>query len=161
MVFSFDDILKAETLIRPYVCNTPVKAFETLNAFFHAQVYFKCENLQKAGAFKFRGATHAVQRLSGEEARRGVATHSSGNHAAALSLAARHRGVPAYIVMPSNSSETKIQKVREYGGEIMFCEPTLEARESGLEQVVDQTGATFVPPYDHPDIICGQATAAL
>ncbi|MGM0377636.1 MAG: pyridoxal-phosphate dependent enzyme [Bacteroidota bacterium] len=158
--FSFKDLLLAGMRIRPYVRKTPVKSFEAINDFFKSQVYFKCENFQEAGAFKFRGATNAVLKLKKEDALKGVATHSSGNHAAALALAAQNIGMASYIVMPSNSSRIKIENVRKYGGEITFCEPTLEAREEMLEQVVKTTGATFIHPYDHYDIVCGQGTAA-
>lgn len=113
------------------------------------------------GAFKFRGACNAVLSLSEWDAQKGLATHSSGNHAAALSFAARKRGVPAYIVMPENSPEIKKKAVAGYGGQITYCEPTLQARETTLEQIVDKTGAVFIPSYNHPDIIAGQGTAAL
>jgi len=160
MSIPFEYLLKAGERIRPYVRKTPVKSFETLNDFFKSQVYFKCENFQEAGAFKFRGATNAVLKLKKEEAVKGVATHSSGNHAAALALAAKNIGIAAYIVMPSNASTIKIENVRKFGGEITFCGPTLEAREEMLEQVVKKTGATFIHPYDLDDIVCGQGTAA-
>jgi threonine dehydratase/serine racemase len=126
-----------------------------------AKVLFKCENLQKVGAFKFRGACNAVMALSDAEARLGVATHSSGNHAAALALAARLRGVPAYIVMPTSSPSVKRAAVEGYGGRITWCEPTLAAREMALHALVAETGAAFVHPYDDPRVIAGQGTAAL
>ena len=132
----------------------------SLNEIFKASLFFKCENFQKVGAFKFRGATNAVLSLGEEEKKRGVGTHSSGNHAAALSLAARMQGIPAYIVMPRTAPEIKKTAVESYGGIIAFCEPTLEAREKGMEEVVARTGCTFIPSYNHPDIICGQGTAA-
>ncbi len=125
-----------------------------------AEVFFKCENLQKAGAFKFRGATSAVRGLTGHEAALGVATHSSGNHAQALSLAARMRGIPAHIVMPENAPRIKVNAVKEYGGQVTFCMPTLAARESTLQEVIQRTGALEIHPYNDYRIIAGQATAA-
>jgi threonine dehydratase len=160
-ILTFNDIKRAHERISPFITRTPVVISESLNKMFGAQLYFKCENQQKAGAFKFRGATNAVQNLNEEEAAKGVATHSSGNHAAALALAARNRNIPAYIVMPRNAPQTKIDNVRSFDGKITFCEPTLEAREEGLKEVVNQTGATFIHPYDCFDVICGQGTAAL
>ncbi|MDA3835305.1 MAG: pyridoxal-phosphate dependent enzyme, partial [Spirochaetales bacterium] len=124
------------------------------------QLVFKCENLQKAGAFKFRGALNAVLALSNQEVANGVATHSSGNHAAALSLAASLRGVKAHIVMPENAPLVKVDAVKQYGGIITFCEPTLEARETTLAKVVAETGATFIHPYNNFNVVCGQGTAA-
>jgi len=126
-----------------------------------AELFFKCENFQKAGAFKIRGATNAVFALGDEEASQGVATHSSGNHAAALALAAHWRGIKAYVVMPENASEVKRDAVANYGAEIIFCRPTLEAREEGLDKIVDRTGATFIHPYNDYRVISGQGTAAL
>jgi threonine dehydratase/serine racemase len=124
-------------------------------------LFFKCEHLQKVGAFKFRGACNAVLRLGAEAAARGVVTHSSGNHAQALALAARMRGIPAYVVMPRNSSPVKRRAVEEYGGRVIDCEPTLDARETTAQAVLVETGGTLIPPYDHPDVIAGQGTAAL
>lgn len=124
-------------------------------------MFFKCENFQKVGAFKFRGACNAVFSLSETETKKGVATHSSGNHAAALTLAARMRGSTAYIVMPKTAPVVKKQAVEGYGARITFCEPTLQSRESTLEKVVAETGATFIHPYNDYRIIAGQATAAL
>ncbi|MFO8000324.1 MAG: pyridoxal-phosphate dependent enzyme [Marinilabilia sp.] len=158
---SFSDILDTWKRISPLVKHTPVISSEALDQIFDADIFFKCENEQEAGAFKFRGATNAVRKLTDEQARKGVATHSSGNHAAALALAANQRGIPAYIVMPRNAPDTKTQRVKKYGGKITFCEPTLEAREQQLKKVVERTGATFIPPYDHYDVICGQGTAGL
>jgi threonine dehydratase len=127
---------------------------------FHAEVYFKCENFQKAGAFKFRGACNAVLCLSAEEASRGVGTHSSGNHAAALALAAGLRGVKAFVVMPRNSKEVKKAAVEGYGAEIFLCEPSEEGRETTMAEVLAKTGATFIHPSDDPLVIAGQGTAA-
>ena len=143
------DIHQAAERIRPYAHRTPVLTCASLDEQVGAQVFMKCENLQKVGAFKFRGACNAVFSLTDEEAARGVATHSSGNHAQALALAARLRGIPAYIVMPENAPAVKKAAVAGYGGQITFCEPTLEARESTLAQVVEETGATVVHPYNN------------
>jgi threonine dehydratase len=134
---------------------------ESLNQQVGAQVFLKCENLQKVGAFKFRGACNAVYSLTAEEAARGVCTHSSGNHAAALALAARMRGIPAYIVMPNNAPSVKKNAVAGYGGFITFCEPTLVARENTLERISLDTGANVVHPYNDERVITGQGTAAL
>jgi threonine dehydratase len=134
---------------------------ESLNQKVGAQVYLKCENLQKVGAFKFRGACNAVYSLSDAEAARGVSTHSSGNHAQALALAAKIRGIPAYIVMPNNAPTVKKDAVAGYGGIITFCEPTLAARESTLAKIAQETGATVIHPYNNEKVIAGQGTAAL
>lgn len=156
-----DDILAAAERIEPFIHRTPVITCRSVDLVCGAELFFKCENLQKAGAFKARGATNAVMSLPGEDMKRGVATHSSGNHAAALSMAARNRGIPAFIVMPGNSSKVKIAAVQSYGGQITFCEPTLAAREETLNQVLAQTFATEIHPYNDLRIIAGQATAAL
>jgi threonine dehydratase/serine racemase len=143
------------------VHRTPVMTCETLDRLAGRQIFFKCENLQKVGAFKYRGATNAVRKLSDAQAARGVVTHSSGNHAQALALAARVRGVPAYIVMPRTAPAVKKAAVEGYGGIVTLCEPTLEARERTAAEVVEKTGAVLIPPFDHPDVIAGQGTAAL
>jgi threonine dehydratase len=156
----FTDIVKAHARIFPLVHRTPVMTSKSINQITGSNLFFKCENLQKVGAFKFRGACNAVFSLFEEEARKGVATHSSGNHAAALALAARMRGIPAYIVMPRTAPEIKKKAVAGYGGIITFCEPTLQARESTLVQVIAETGATEVHPYDNFFVIAGQGTAA-
>ncbi|GAB4445685.1 MAG: pyridoxal-phosphate dependent enzyme [Anaerolineales bacterium] len=161
MPVTLTDIQKAAERIRPFAHRTPVFTSESLNQRVGAQVYLKCENLQKVGAFKFRGACNAVFSLSGEEAARGVVTHSSGNHAQALALAAKLRGIPAYIVMPDNAPQVKKDAVAGYGGRITFCEPTLDARESTMERIRLETGATVVHPYDNERVIAGQGTAAL
>ena len=158
---TLNDIRTAAQRIKPYAHRTPVLTNESLNQQVGAQVFLKCENLQKVGAFKFRGACNAVYSLSDEEAARGVCTHSSGNHAAALALAARMRGIPAYIVMPNNAPSVKKNAVAGYGGLITFCEPTLEARESTLDRIRLDTGATVVHPYNDERVITGQGTAAL
>ena len=158
---TLNDILKAAERIRPYAHRTPVLTNESLNRQVGAQVFLKCENMQKVGAFKFRGACNAVYSLSNEEAARGVCTHSSGNHAQALALAARMRGIPAYIVMPKNAPKVKKDAVAGYGGQITFCEPTLEARESTLEMIKLDTGANVVHPYNDERVIAGQGTATV
>ena len=155
------DVRAAAERILPYAHRPPVLTCATLDAMVGASLFFKCENFQRVGAFKFRGACNAVFSLADEEARRGVATHSSGNHAQALALAARLRGVPAYVVMPSTSREVKKAAVAGYGGKITQCEPTLAAREAMLAEIVAATGATVVHPYNDPRVIAGQGTAAL
>jgi threonine dehydratase len=134
---------------------------ESLNTKTGAQVFLKCENMQKVGAFKFRGACNAVFSLTEEEATRGVCTHSSGNHAQALALAAKMRGIPAYIVMPENAPSVKKNAVASYGGQITFCAPTLEAREATLKQIYERTGANVVHPYNDERVIAGQGTTTL
>jgi len=158
---TLNDIRQAAERIRPYAHRTPVLTNASLNQQVGAQVFLKCENFQKVGAFKFRGACNAVYSLSDEEAVRGVCTHSSGNHAAALALAARMRGIPAYIVMPNNAPSVKKNAVKGYDGLITFCEPTLEARESTLDSIRLETDATVVHPYNDERVITGQGTAAL
>ncbi len=158
---TLNDIREAAGRIKPYAHRTPVLTSESLNRQVGAQVFLKCENFQKVGAFKFRGACNAVYSLTDEEAARGVCTHSSGNHAQALALAAKLRGIPAYIVMPDNAPSVKKNAVAGYGGHITFCEPTLEARESTLERISLETGANVVHPYDNERVIAGQGTAAL
>lgn len=138
---------------------TPVLTCSSLNEIAGAELYFKCENFQKVGAFKARGGMNAVLSLTAEERANGVATHSSGNHAQAVALAARENNIPSYIVMPSNSAEVKKAAVRGYGAELIECEPTLQAREDTLQQVIEQTGATMIHPYNDYRIIEGQGTA--
>jgi len=140
---------------------TPVMTSTTLDAQSGARLYFKCENFQKAGAFKARGATNAVFALPHAQAQRGVATHSSGNHAAALARAARLRGIPAFVVMPENTPQAKRAAVSRYGAEITWCTPTLAARESTAREVVAATGATLIHPYNDLAVMAGQATAAM
>ena len=156
-----EDIRRAAERIRPHVHRTPVLTSNTVNEISGAQVFFKCENLQKAGAFKARGATNAVFSLSNEQARRGVVTHSSGNHAAALALAAGRRGMPATVVMPDNASEIKKQAVAGYGARIVYCEPTFQAREEALAEIAERTQAAIVHAFDDARVIAGQGTAAL
>jgi len=153
------DIIRAAELIEPYINRTPVLTSSTFNHIYHSNLFFKCENFQKVGAFKSRGAVHAILNLTKEEIQRGVGTHSSGNHAQALARAAKLFDIPAYIVMPENSPKVKIEAVKNYGGIITFCKPNLKARESTLKEIIDRTGATEVHPYDNYDIIAGQATA--
>ena len=155
------EIRKTADRIRPHVHRTPVMTCSAINGMVGADLFFKCENLQKVGAFKFRGATNAVLMLDDKAAPRGVATVSSGNHAAGLSLAARARGIPAYVVMPDNSARVKIDAVAGYGAHIIFCAPTMEAREQAVADLVERTGATLVHPYNDYRIIAGQATATL
>ncbi len=155
------DIRAAHDRIRPYIHRTPVLTCAAIDAMCGAALFFKCENLQKVGAFKIRGATNAVFSLTDAEAAQGVATHSSGNHAAALALAARWRGIKAYVVMPENAPEIKRKAVEGYGAEITLCAPTLQARETGLAAIVARTGAAVVHPYNDDRVIAGQATAAL
>lgn len=161
MPLTITDIREAHARIRDKITRTPVMTSETLSARAGAKLFFKCENLQKVGAFKARGATNAVFSLTDEEARRGVVTHSSGNHAAALARAAKLRGIPAYIVMPNDSPKAKQASVRRYGGEIVFCEPTLEARETTAQQVIHETGAVLIHPYNDLRVMAGQGTTAL
>lgn len=157
---SLNDILNAASAIKGLAKETPVLTCDAINKRVGAPLFFKCENFQKVGAFKFRGALNAVRNLSDKDKKYGVATHSSGNHAQALSLAAAMSNIPAYIVMPSNSSKVKVNAVAGYGGQITFCEPTLEARESTLQKVIEKTNAEEIHPYNNPYIIAGQATAA-
>ena len=161
MTPTLHDIHLAAERIRPYIHHTPVFTNESLNQQVSAQVFLKCENLQKIGAFKFRGACNAVFSLNDAEAARGVCTHSSGNHAQALALAARIRGIPAYIVIPKNAPAVKKDAVAGYGGLITLCESTLEARETTLAKVQQETGAIIVHPYNDERVIAGQGTAAL
>jgi len=161
MVLDLATIRAAHACIRPYIIRTPVLTNPELDAASGAQLFFKCENLQKAGAFKARGATHAVFSLDPGEAARGVATHSSGNHAAALARAARLRGIPAHIVMPTNSARPKIRAVEGYGGQITFCEPTQSARETTCARIIAETHATMVHPFENKHVIAGQGTATL
>ena len=155
------DIKAAHERIKPFIHKTPVMSSQQLNKIFGCEMFFKCENFQKVGAFKFRGATNAVLLLSNEEKKKGVVTHSSGNHAAALSLAAGMNDVKARIVMPENAPAVKKDAVKGYGAEITFCKPTLQSREDTTRLIVEKTGATLVHPYDNFNVICGQGTAAL
>ncbi len=157
---NYKDVLSAHERIKKQILKTPVLSSSSINKISGATLFFKCENFQKVGAFKFRGASNAVLQLSNEQKIKGVATHSSGNHAAALALAAKKSGVKAYVVMPENAPEIKKKAVKSYGAEITFCKSSLEARESTLQELIKQTGAVFIHPYDNAQIISGQATAA-
>jgi threonine dehydratase len=156
----FSDIQQAHERIAPYVHRTPVLTSTNIDEMTGIVNYFKCENFQKVGAFKYRGATNAVLSLSEGQAACGVATHSSGNHAAALALAARLRKIPCYVAMPRTAPAVKVEAVQHYGAVITFCDPTLQSREETLREIVAKTGATFIHPYDNFDVICGQGTAA-
>lgn len=155
------EIINASAKIKDYIHRTPVLSSSLINNHFGCKIFFKCENFQKAGAFKSRGAVNTVLSLSKEQLMNGVCTHSSGNHAQALSRAAKLLNAKAYIVMPKNAPDVKVAAVKQYGGEITFCEPNLKARESTLKEIILKTGATEVHPYNDYRIICGQATAAL
>src|SRR5262245_50415882 len=158
---NLDTIHAAHQRIRPYVHRTPVLTNSWLNDACRATLFFKCENFQKIGAFKARGATNAVFALDDVTAQHGVATHSSGNHGAAVARAAKLRGIPAHIVMPSNSTKVKIRAVESYGAHIVFCEPTEEARESTCAEVITKTGATLIHSFENEHVIAGQGTAAV
>jgi threonine dehydratase len=151
----------AHKRIRPYIRRTPVLTSSRLDEASGASLFFKCENFQKIGAFKARGATSAVFALEDTIARRGVATHSSGNHGAAVARAAKLRGIPAHIVMPSNSAKIKVRAIESYGAHIVFCEPTEEAREIACEEVIKKTGAMLIHSFENEDVIAGQGTAAV
>lgn len=155
-----EDILKAHERIKPYIHRTPVLTSGSIDEVADAQIFFKAENFQKIGAFKARGAMNAALSLSPEDLKKGVATHSSGNHAQALARAARILETPSYIVMPRTAPEIKKKGVRAFGGEIFECEPTLEAREAMLAEVIKKTGATEIHPFNNYDVMAGQATAA-
>lgn len=154
------DIIEAHERINNQIHRTPILSSSAINKIAGCEIYFKCENFQKVGAFKFRGASNAVLSLDNEELQKGVATHSSGNHAAALALAAKMKDVPAYIVMPRTAPQIKKIAVEGYGAKIIFCEPTQQAREDTLNKVVRETKATFVHPYNNYSVIAGQATCA-
>lgn len=158
---TLDDVRDAAKRIEGLAHRTPVITCATLDRLAGRSLFFKCENLQKVGAFKFRGACNAVRKLPSEAASRGVITHSSGNHAQALALAAKLRGIPATIVMPRNAPAVKRSAVEDYGGRVVLCEPTLTARESTVAAIQAETGATLIHPYNHPDVIAGQGTVAL
>lgn len=158
---SLADIKDVHERIKPFIHQTPVLSSTSINELAGCEIFFKCENFQKIGAFKARGGMNAVLSLSKTEQEKGITTHSSGNHAQAIALAAKTVGTKAYIVMPSNAPIIKKNGVKALDGEIIECEPTLEARESTVQQVIDRTGATFVHPFNNYDVIAGQATATL
>jgi threonine dehydratase len=157
---TLQDIIETHERIRSYVHRTAVLQATSINELAGCDVFFKCENFQKIGAFKARGGMNAVLSLSKEQQQKGLTTHSSGNHAQAIALAAKAVGTTAYIVMPSNAPKIKKRGVEALGGKIIECEPTLAARESGVEKVIAETGATFIHPFDNYDVISGQATTA-
>lgn len=155
------DLINCHKRIAPYIHRTPVLTSRILNKLSGADIYFKCENFQKIGAFKMRGAANAVLQLSEDEKKKGVVTHSSGNFAQALALAAQNLGIKAYIVMPSNASLVKKEAVKGYGGEIIECEPTPAARELAAKNIKENKGAIFIHPFDNIDVILGQGTACI
>jgi threonine dehydratase len=157
---TFADVLAAHDRIRPHIHRTPILTSETFDRMLGARLFFKCENFQKAGAFKARGASNAVFSLSDAQAARGVATHSSGNHGLSLSYAAGRRGIPCQVVMPRTAPEPKKAAVRGYGGTVVECEPSTTSREAVFAEVVARSGAEFVHPYNDPRVIAGQATCA-
>jgi threonine dehydratase len=161
MTLDFPTILSARGRIQPHIHRTLVLTSSRLDEASGASLFFKCENFQKIGAFKARGATNAVFSLDDATARRGVATHSSGNHGAAVARAAKLRGITAHIVMPSNSAKVKIRAVESYGARVVFCEPTEEARETVCADVIAKTGATLIHSFENPDVIAGQGTAVV
>lgn len=158
---TFSHIKAAAKRINPYAHHTPVFQSKWFNKQTGAELYFKCENFQKVGAFKFRGACNAIMKLPEHEGKKGIITHSSGNHAQAVALAARMNGYKATIVMPKNSPAVKVNAVKEYGAEIVFCENSIVSREETAQAIIQKTGATFIHPYNHPDVIAGQGTAAI
>eukprot|EP00884_Botryococcus_braunii_P014167 jgi/Botrbrau1/22751/Bobra.0132s0083.2 len=158
---NLEAIRKAAETISPYAHVTPVLTCSTLDMMTGRQLFFKCENLQKGGAFKVRGAMNSVMSLSEAEAARGVVTHSSGNHAGAVALAARTRGIPAYIVVPKGTPQCKLDAIQTYGGQIVQCEASMDAREATCAEIQAATGASFIHPYDYAPTICGQGTLAL
>ncbi len=158
---NLEDIRAVHERIKPFIHQTPVLSSTSINELAGCEIFFKCENFQKIGAFKARGGMNAVLSLTKEEQKKGITTHSSGNHAQAIALAAKTVGTKAYIVMPNNAPIIKKNGVKALDGEIIECEPTLEARESTVQQVIDRTGATFVHPFNNYDVIAGQATATI
>lgn len=160
-VFTKERLLQVHERISPYIHKTPILTSRLINEIADCSIYFKCENFQKMGAFKMRGATNAILQLSQEDQKKGVVTHSSGNFAQALSLAAKSLGITAYIVMPSSAPQVKKDAVKTYGGIIIECPPTLKNREETAQKIVEEKGATFVHPSNDIEVILGQGTAAL
>ena len=160
LIPTYDDMLAAHERIRPHIRQTPVRTSDYLNDLSGAQLFFKCENFQEPGAFKVRGATNAVFGLTEDQAKKGVATHSSGNHASCLSYAAMLRGIPCNVVMPRTAPQAKKDTVRRYGGVITECEPSTSSREATFAQVQAATGGDFVHPYNDPRVIAGQGTCS-
>ena len=154
-----EDLIQSHQRIKPYIHNTPILSSQLINKIAGADLYFKCENFQKMGAFKMRGATNAIIQLTEKQKKKGVVTHSSGNFAQALSLAAQSLGVKAFIVMPSTAPRVKKDAVKGYGGNIVECEPTLTARENTAKKIEQKEGATFIHPSNDMDVILGQGTA--
>ncbi len=161
MKITIDDLKSAHKRITPFIHRTPILSSEGINRIAGCEIYFKCENFQKVGAFKARGGLNAVLSLKESERAKGITTHSSGNHAQAVALAASMTGSKAYIVMPRNAPKVKVAAVKGYGAEVIPCENTLDARESTVEEVIRDTGAYFIHPYNDERIICGQATACI
>lgn len=159
--FSKKELLLAHKRIRPHIHRTPVLTSGSINQLVGGELLFKCENFQRVGAFKMRGALNAALKLSKRQLQKGLCTHSSGNHGQAIAKVAQILEVPAYIVMPENAPQVKVEAVKAYGGSIAFCSPNLLAREKGVESLIQKYQSLFIPPYDHPDIINGQATAAI
>ena len=157
---SLSDIKRAHQRIEKYIIRTPILTSHSINDLTGCEISFKCENFQKVGAFKMRGAANAIFSYRPEDRLNGFATHSSGNHAQAVALAAKLSGAKAYIVMPKNAPGVKVKAVEFYGGNIVFCEPNERAREETCQKIVEETGATFIHPFDNPNVIAGQATAA-
>lgn len=155
------NLIDTQNRISPYIHRTPVMTSRLINKLAKAELYFKCENFQRMGAYKIRGATNAIMQLSEAQQKKGVVTHSSGNFAQALALAAQSLGIDAHIVMPSSAPKVKMEGVKSYGGKIYICAPTLEAREAEADRIAQETGATFLHPSNDPDVIIGQGTAAL
>ncbi len=156
----YTDIERAALRLQGLAHRTPVLTSTYFDHLTGARLFFKCENFQKVGAFKFRGACNAIVALAPEQGRRGIITHSSGNHGQAVALAARLKGYPATVVMPDNAAQVKIEAVRGYGAEVVFCEPTTPARAAMVQHLVAELGRVFIPPYHHPDVIAGQGTVA-
>ena len=161
MSLDLDRIRAAHERIRPYIHRTPVLTSSRLDEASGAKLFFKCENLQKIGAFKARGATNAVFSLDDSKAKRGVATHSSGNHGTALARAAKLRGISAHIVMPKNSAKVKVRAVERFGARVIFCEPNDAAREAACNDVIGKTGATLIHSFENEDVMAGQGTTAI
>tara|TARA_R110002096_G_scaffold378222_7_gene572140 strand:+ start:16780 stop:17751 length:972 start_codon:yes stop_codon:yes gene_type:complete len=157
---SKNDLIDAHQRIEPYIHRTPILTCAAIDELANCSIFFKCENFQKIGAFKMRGATNALLQLNQSQLQNGVTTHSSGNHAQAVAKAAQMLGVKAFIVMPKTAPKVKIAAVEAYGGKITFCEPTLAAREDEVAKLIEKTGAEFIPPYDDAKVIAGQASAA-
>lgn len=160
-MITYNDILDAAARIAPYANVTPIKTSTALNALVSAELFFKCENLQVGGAFKFRGAVNAVFALTDEQARRGVVTHSSGNHGAALARAARLRGIVAHVVVPMGAVQSKLDAIVQAGAIVYRCAPTQAAREAKVQELIEQLGATLVHPYENPNVMAGAGTATL